>query len=170
MRPRVGHAAGQWIQGRGYDQFELDARRHPLREEPDAVAPDHPVAIERACGYLAICNSKALELAGIDTRSAGSRHRAARRAIDGPPGRDRLKAVLPEPTDQEFVEAIDDVGGARMPYGISSVMDTDVDIRAGYREIARRGSCTVTAAKSRSAGARSCSTVMERQLADTIRL
>ena len=41
---------GQWIQGRGYDQFELDVRRHPLREELDAVAPDHPVAIVRACG------------------------------------------------------------------------------------------------------------------------
>ncbi|MDF2689236.1 MAG: amidohydrolase, partial [Microvirga sp.] len=57
---------GQWIQGRGYDQFELDVRRHPLREELDAVAPDHPVAIVRACGHVTICNSKALELAGID--------------------------------------------------------------------------------------------------------
>jgi predicted amidohydrolase YtcJ len=57
---------GQWIQARGYDQFTLDIRRHPLREELDAAAPDHPVVIVRACGHVMICNSRALALTGID--------------------------------------------------------------------------------------------------------
>src|SRR5918993_357484 len=92
---------GQWIQGRGYDQFELDVRRHPLREELDAVAPDHPVAIVRACGHVTICNSKALELAGIDEMTPVPQGGAIEQrdgrltGLLAETGRDRLKGGLP---------------------------------------------------------------------------
>src|SRR5215218_1785082 len=133
---------GQWIQGRGYDQFELDVRRHPLREELDAVAPDHPVAIVRACGHVTICNSKALELAGIDEATPVPQGGAIEQrdgrltGLLAETGRDRLKAVLPEPKDQELVQAIEDAGRACLSYGITSVMDAGVGMRAGYREVA----------------------------------
>ncbi|MBQ0824249.1 amidohydrolase [Microvirga sp. HBU67558] len=133
---------GHWIQGRGYDQFELDVGRHPLREELDEVAPEHPVAIVRACGHVTICNSKALELAGIDETTPVPQGGAIEQrdgrltGLLAETGRDRLKAVLPEPTDQELVQAIDDAGRACLSYGITSVMDAGVGMRAGYREVA----------------------------------
>jgi len=133
---------GQWIQGRGYDQFELDVRRHPLREELDAVAPHHPVAIVRACGHVTICNSMALRLAGIDESTPVPQGGAIEQrdgrltGLLAETGRDRLKAVLPEPTDEELVQAIDDAGRACLSYGITSVMDAGVGMRAGYREVA----------------------------------
>ncbi|WP_262298378.1 amidohydrolase [Microvirga sesbaniae] len=133
---------GQWIQGRGYDQFALDVGRHPLREELDAAAPDHPVAIVRACGHVTICNSKALERAGIDETTPVPQGGAIEQrdgrltGLLAETGRDRLKAVLPEPTDQELVQAIDDAGRACLSYGITSVMDAGVGMRAGYREVA----------------------------------
>ena len=133
---------GQWIQGRGYDQFELDVGRHPLREELDAAAPEHPVAIVRACGHVTICNSKALELAGIDETTPVPQGGAIEQqdgrltGLLAETGRDRLKAVLPEPTDRELVQAIDDAGRACLSYGITSVMDAGVGMRAGYREVA----------------------------------
>jgi predicted amidohydrolase YtcJ len=133
---------GQWIQGRGYDQFTLDVGRHPLREELDAAAPDHPVAVVRACGHVTICNSRALALAGIDEATLVPQGGAIEQrdgrltGLLAETGRDRLKAVLPEPTDQELVQAIDDAGRACLSYGITSVMDAGVGMRAGYREVA----------------------------------
>jgi predicted amidohydrolase YtcJ len=132
---------GQWIQARGYDQFVLDVGRHPTREELDSAAPDHPVLVVRACGHITICNSRALALAGIDESTPISQGGAIEQrdgrltGLLAETGRERLKAVLPEPTDEELVKAIDDAGRACLSYGITSVMDAGVGMRAGYREV-----------------------------------
>ena len=59
-------APGQWVLARGYDQTKLDVRRHPYREELDQVSPGNPVMLVRTCGHIAVCNSMALALAGLD--------------------------------------------------------------------------------------------------------
>jgi predicted amidohydrolase YtcJ len=56
---------GTWIRGRGYDQTRLRERRHPTRDDWDAVAPHHPVIFTRTCGHIASVNSQALVLSGI---------------------------------------------------------------------------------------------------------
>src|SRR5690606_32286060 len=58
--------AGEWVNGRGYDQARLEDQRHPTRHDLDPVSPDHPVIVVRACGHIAAANSRALQLAGID--------------------------------------------------------------------------------------------------------
>ncbi|KAA9004200.1 amidohydrolase [Paenibacillus spiritus] len=65
--------AGQWIQGFGYDDTLLEDMRHPTRFDLDKVSPDHPVFITHISGHLGVANSKALELAGIDDCTAGSK-------------------------------------------------------------------------------------------------
>ena len=60
---------GTWIRGRGYDQSRLAERRHPNRDDWDAVAPEHPVIFTRTCGHIQSVNSRALALAGIDDRT-----------------------------------------------------------------------------------------------------
>lgn len=132
---------GQWIQARGYDQFKLDVGRHPTRADLDSAAPDHPVVVVRACGHVTICNSRALALAGIDEKTPVPQGGAIEQqdgrltGLLAETGRDRLKAVLPEPTDTELVQAIEDAGKACLSYGITSVMDAGVGMRAGYREV-----------------------------------
>jgi predicted amidohydrolase YtcJ len=59
-----------WIRGRGYDQTRLRERRHPTRDDWDAVAPDHPVLFTRTCGHIASVNSRALALAEITDQTA----------------------------------------------------------------------------------------------------
>jgi predicted amidohydrolase YtcJ len=131
----------QWIQARGYDQFNLDVGRHPTREDLDLAAPDHPVLVVRACGHITICNSRALALAGIDENTPVPQGGAIEQrdgrltGLLAETGRDRLKAVVPEPTDDELVKAIEDAGRACLSYGITSVMDAGVGMRAGYREV-----------------------------------
>ncbi|HET9221767.1 MAG TPA: amidohydrolase family protein, partial [Roseiflexaceae bacterium] len=51
--------AGQWIEGRGYDETRLDERRHPTRHDLDLAAPNHPVVLGRTCGHIIVANSRA---------------------------------------------------------------------------------------------------------------
>ncbi len=57
--------AGQWVQGRGYDDTLLAEQRHPTREDLDAVSTEHPIYISHTSGHLGVANSVALELAGV---------------------------------------------------------------------------------------------------------
>jgi hypothetical protein len=54
-----------WIVGFGYDDAQLNERRHPTREELDAVSSDRPVYVIHQSGHLGVGNSKALELSGV---------------------------------------------------------------------------------------------------------
>jgi predicted amidohydrolase YtcJ len=56
---------GTWILGRGYDQTRLAEKRHPMRADWDAVAPEHPVLFTRTCGHIVSFNSMAMALAGL---------------------------------------------------------------------------------------------------------
>jgi hypothetical protein len=142
VRDRAATAGpGAWIQGRGYDQFALDTGRHPHRDELDRAAPDNPVVLTRACGHVAVANSMALRLAGIDEGSPAPQGGAIE-SRDGrltgllaENARDPLKAVIPDLTDDELVAAIEDAGHACLAYGITSVMDAGVGMRSGYREV-----------------------------------
>lgn len=142
VRERAAAAGpGAWIQGRGYDQFALDVGRHPHRDELDQVAPDNPVVLTRACGHLAVANSMALRLAGIDEASVPPQGGAIEQRDGRLTGllaenaRDPLKEVIPDLTDEELVAAVEDAGHACLAYGITSVMDAGVGMRAGYREV-----------------------------------
>lgn len=64
----AGTPAGEWIQGRGYDDTLLAELRHPTRSDLDRVSTEHPIYISHTSGHLGVANSLALELAGI-TRS-----------------------------------------------------------------------------------------------------
>ena len=56
---------GEWIQGRGWMNTVWEDTSYPTKEELDAVAPNNPVFLTRACGHMGWANSKAIELAGI---------------------------------------------------------------------------------------------------------
>ena len=133
---------GQWVIARGYDQFRLDVKRHPLREELDRAAPDHPVHLVRACGHISIVNSLALRLAGIDETTpvppggAIEQRDGKLTGFLAENGREAVRAAIPEADDEALVAAVDRAGRYCNSFGITSVMDAAVGSRAGYREIA----------------------------------
>jgi len=55
-----------WILGLGFNESEWPENRMPDRKDLDRLAPDHPVCIWRCDCHLAVANSRALALAGID--------------------------------------------------------------------------------------------------------
>lgn len=60
------HPEEPFILGRGWNQdFFTDCNRFPTREDLDRACSDRPCLVTRACGHIAVANSKALALAGI---------------------------------------------------------------------------------------------------------
>jgi predicted amidohydrolase YtcJ len=119
---------GTWIRGRGYDQTRLRERRHPTRDDWDAVAPDHPVIFTRTCGHIASVNSQALAVAGITDQTpdpAGGRY-------DRDGGRNLGVAyetaqtplqMAALPTAEEFGTALLRASAAYLAAGCTSVHD-----------------------------------------------
>ncbi|MEM9623738.1 MAG: amidohydrolase family protein [Pseudomonadota bacterium] len=57
--------AVRWVVGIGYDDSLLAERRHPNRDDLDAVSATVPIVLIHVSGHLAAANSPALALAGI---------------------------------------------------------------------------------------------------------
>lgn len=55
----------EWITGRGWDQNDWANKEFPDNSELSKLFPNRPVILKRIDGHAAICNNKALELAGI---------------------------------------------------------------------------------------------------------
>ena len=62
--------AGSWIVAHGspMQNFRMPEKRFPNRQDLDEAAPDHPVSINFGA-HITIANSKALELAGVNSAS-----------------------------------------------------------------------------------------------------
>ncbi len=143
VRERAANAKpGEWILARGYDQTKLDVKRHPHRDELDRAAPTNPVMLVRTCGHVSICNSRALELAGIDESSAtpagGLIEQQGGRltGLLAENARAPVWAVIPPPTEDDLVNGIERGGRYLLSYGITSCMDAAVGQRGGFGEIA----------------------------------
>ncbi|MBN9056932.1 MAG: amidohydrolase [Rhizobiales bacterium] len=132
---------GAWVRGRGYDQVKLDTGRHPTREDLDRAAPDHPVLLTRACGHVSIANSRALELAGITEATPvpdGGVIGLTGGRLNGllaENAQNLVKAVMPEATTEELIDAIERGGRHLLAFGITSCMDAAVGHVAGFAEI-----------------------------------
>jgi predicted amidohydrolase YtcJ len=69
--------------GLNYDDSQLAEKRHPTREELDAVSTDIPIVIVHQSGHLAVMNTKALEKAGITADTPNPPGGVIRREADG---------------------------------------------------------------------------------------
>lgn len=56
---------GQWAVGWGYDDTGIKEKRHPTRDDLDAVSTEHPILLMHISCHLMACNSKLLEELGI---------------------------------------------------------------------------------------------------------
>ena len=60
---------GEWVIGYGYDDSLLAEKRHPTRDDLDAVSSAHPIILSHVSGHLMAANSKALAAASISSLS-----------------------------------------------------------------------------------------------------
>ena len=144
---RIGTAAraaprGAWVLGRGYDQNELDVRRHPTEAELTAAAPGNPVLVRRTCGHMLVANQAAMSLAGVGHNTPDPEGGVIGRLDGRLTGLFQERAMrllmdrVPEPSDGELVAAIERAGQHMLGLGCTAVMDANVGMAAGMREIA----------------------------------
>jgi predicted amidohydrolase YtcJ len=84
-----------WVVGHGYDDTLLAEKRHPSRDDLDRVSTDRPVAIVHVSGHLAVVNTAALEILGIDESTPDPEGGVIVRDPDSADGR-RPNGVLEE--------------------------------------------------------------------------
>ncbi len=60
------HPGSGPVIGEGWDQSLWPDPAPPTREDLDRIAPARPVAMRRVCGHIAVLNSRALELLGVE--------------------------------------------------------------------------------------------------------
>lgn len=61
-----GLPPGQPVLGWGWNQDSFPDRRFPTLAQLDAMAPGHPLVLTRVCQHIALANSAAMALGGID--------------------------------------------------------------------------------------------------------
>lgn len=62
-----GITNGKWVRGAGWNQdFFQDETRFPNRYDLDDISVEHPIVVSRACGHVAVVNSKGLEILNIN--------------------------------------------------------------------------------------------------------
>ncbi len=144
---------GEWIEGRGWDQAKLAEHRYPTRWDLDNAAPENPVILTRTCGHIAVVNSRALEIAGIDRDTpqppGGIIDRDGRGEPTGilreAPALNLVRRCIPPPTLERKVEAIEMASRALSEAGITGVIEPGLsaeDMRA-YQKALSEGRLTV---------------------------
>ncbi len=136
LRRKAEHTpAGDWVRGRGYEDTKLG--RHPTRADLDLASTSHPVYIVHSSGHVAVANSYALALAGVDRETPDPPGGAFDRDADGVPNgvlRESAKGRIsdagpedPEPSLREWIEGMRRTFQQYNRVGITSVHDAGIN-------------------------------------------
>lgn len=119
---------GEWIRGGDWDHTQWGGEL-PTRDWIDSVTPENPVWVQRLDGHMALANSAALRLAGVDRASEAPDGGVIERDDTGRPTgllRDNamalVQAVLPEPSAAQQLEALDAATDYLLSCGVTTAV------------------------------------------------
>jgi predicted amidohydrolase YtcJ len=95
-------SAGEWVQGRGWDQNHWPIKEFPTAAQVDAAVADHPVWLKRIDGHAGLANTAALRAAGITA------------ATQDPAGGRIIRDASGNPTGV-FIDAAQELVESRIP-------------------------------------------------------
>lgn len=90
---------GEWIFGWGYDDGQLAEKRHPDKNEIDAVLPNNPVYLNHTSGHMGVANSLALRQMNVTVNTVNP----AGGNIDRFPGTKEPNGLLQETATYAFM-------------------------------------------------------------------
>src|SRR4030095_9282065 len=138
---------GRWILGGQWDHENWTPNNLPTAAMIDAVTPDNPVFVNRLDGHMAVANSLAIKLAGVnkDTPEVVG-GLIVRDAAGNPAGvfKDAamgyIEKVIPDATFEQKLEYGQAVTDHAASLGVTSVQDMSAGTDVGvYQELLRRG-------------------------------
>lgn len=135
----AAHPDDEWIIGSGWNQEIWKLGRFPNAKELDTAVSDRPVWLSRVDGHAGWANTAAMKLAGITKATkdpAGGR--IERDAAGNPTGvfvdgaTDLIYTVVPAPTPQQKIAALDTALAEMARVGLTGVSDAGIDL-ANYK-------------------------------------
>ena len=147
---------GEWILGGEWDHERWPGAPLPRREWVDSVTPDNPVLLYRLDGHMALANSAALRLAGIDrttrdipggviVRDPRTRQPTGllKDMAMGP-----VQAVVPSPTDAQRDAALERALAHAASHGVTAFAHVSAPLAdlGAYRRARDAGTLTARAA------------------------
>jgi len=118
-----------YIIGRGWDQNKWPTKEFPTKDTLEILFPDTPIALSRIDGHAMLCNTKALELAGItnDTETSGGsiikneKGELTGILIDNPMG--LVFQSFPDVTPANVTKALVEAEQVCLSYGLTTISD-----------------------------------------------
>jgi predicted amidohydrolase YtcJ len=145
--------AGEWVVGSGWVTFE---GRYPNKHDLDPISPNHPVFVVNQGGHMAVVNSLALELAGVNANTPDPGNGRFLREPNGEPSGTVLNHPAmdyfrrlwpPELTSVQTMEtSILNPQATFAAMGVTSFQDVyarDMDRMQAYFNIGQRGEMTI---------------------------
>lgn len=138
---------GRWITGGQWDHENWTPNNLPTAALIDAATPDNPVFVNRLDGHMALANSLAMKLAGIDKSVKDVAGGEIVRDTSGNPTgifKDAASAyiekAIPAPSFEQQVEGAQAASDHAASLGITSVQDMSAGTSVGaYQELVRSG-------------------------------
>jgi predicted amidohydrolase YtcJ len=138
---------GRWILNGNWDHENWTPNELPTAALIDAVTPDNPVFINRLDGHMALANSLAMKLAGVDKTTKDVDGGEIVRAADGNPtgvlkdaAMNYIYRVIPEFSPAEKAEFLQSATDYAASLGVTSVQDMSAGTDVGvYQELLRQG-------------------------------
>jgi predicted amidohydrolase YtcJ len=157
LQRRIREAAaarkpGEWIVGSGWDHTLWPEKRFPTRQQLDAAAPGNPVLLTHVSGHVAVANSLALQLAGVNKTTpnpaGGEVERNAAGDLTGMLKEDTAMALvekkIPPPTPSQRRKGIELALADAAKNGVTSVQDNSAwEDFLVYRDLQKEGRLTV---------------------------
>ena len=145
-------APGRWILNGNWDHENWTPARLPTRQLIDEATAKNPVFINRLDGHMALANTAALKLAGVTRETADPPGGTIVRDAQGEPtgvlkdaAMNLVYRVIPDPTEDELIEAIKAAMRYAAENGVTSVQDMSASptVLAAYQRLLDRGELTV---------------------------
>ena len=130
---RQQHPQAAWLLGEGWDQNDWADKQFPTKDKLDQLFPDVPVALIRVDGHAALVNQKALDLAGVTTRtpiSGGTIARDAQGRLTGLLVDNAQRLVgkdIAEPSPAEAAQLLLQGQQNCLAVGLTSLADAGLD-------------------------------------------
>lgn len=153
LRVRAAEAApDEWIVAAGYDEALIREGRLPSADDLDAAVPDRPVLVRRFGGHLAIANTLAMRLAGIETDTPdppGGVYERKNGRLTGvlkEMAAEHIYTVAPRPSATRLSERMRKIALDYLRLGVTAVCEAGVGFTNGFddewtvwRQIQREG-------------------------------
>ena len=142
---------GSWLTGRGWDQSLFPDKKWPTKKILDSIAPDVPIFLRRVCGHVALVNTKALHIAGIN---AGTPNPPAGEIVKDPvtgkptgilkeEAMNLVSQYIPPPSKETIEKAVEIALEEARKFGVTSVQDnTSADMLDVYQKLLNKGKLT----------------------------